>query len=155
MASIARAPTSGRYPHNLAHTAPSRRAHNAGRSCPPPLSPDLILATVATAWGITAAELVGPSRSPRLVQARQVVVHLARVLLGASWSEAAAAVGRADHTTAMNADARLRSALDHDEALTARLAWVTAALSPASAATERHSGAPTAPASPMARQGLS
>ncbi len=112
------------------------------------------MATVAAAWGITPTELVGPSRSPRLVQARAVVVHLARTLLGCSWSEAAAAVGRADHPTAMHADRRLRATLATDEALAGRITWVTAALSPASAVTERHSGAPTAPASPLARRGL-
>lgn len=110
---------------------------------------------MATAWGITPTELVGPSRSPRLVQARAVVIHLARALLDLSWAEAADAVGRADHTTAMHAQARLRAALEADEALAARIAWVSAALSASPAPTESPSDALSAPAAPPLRRGLS
>lgn len=105
---------------------------------------------MAVAWGITPAELVSPSRRPHLVQARAVVIHLVRDCLGASWSEAAGAVGRTDHTTAMHAHARFGTALATDVALTARLAWVTAALGTAALAPERPLGAPRPTTAPLA-----
>lgn len=71
----------------------------------------LIVATLAAGWGICPAELVSPSRSPRLVLGRQVVVQLSRELLGLSWAEATAVKSRADHTIAMHAEARLRARL--------------------------------------------
>lgn len=103
-------------------------SHPGARHCPPPLTTSRIVATVAAAWGVAPADLVGPSRSRGLVQARQVVVHLTRTLLGVSWAEAAAAVGRADHTTAMHAARRLSAALPTDDRLLQRIDWVTTAL---------------------------
>lgn len=99
-----------------------------GHSCPSPLTPSWVLAAVATTWDVTPAEVCGPSRQRRLVDARHVVVYLARNLLGVSWSEAAELVGRGDHTTAISAYRRIARSLGTDPALVARIAWVLEAL---------------------------
>jgi len=83
---------------------------------------------VAAAWGLSPAQLCGPSRQRQLVTARQVVIYLARNMLALSWAEAAQLVGRSDHTTAISGYRRVVSVLATDSELASRVAWITASL---------------------------
>jgi chromosomal replication initiator protein len=89
------------------------------------------VAVVAAAWGVSSAELCGPSRRPSLVAGRQVVIYLARRRLGLSWSEAADLVGRSDHTTAISGYRRIAAVIEVDALVAERLAWITEALASA------------------------
>ncbi len=66
---------------------------------------------------VTPAAILGPSRATHIVQAR----HLCAYLLAADYhltnSATAHALGRADHTTALNSRARISAALPHDPRL--------------------------------------
>ena len=63
-----------------------------------------IVWAVGVVLGVTRAQLLGPARGKRSVQAaRMLAMYLCRQLLGASYPAAARAVHRDDHTTAMHA----------------------------------------------------
>ncbi len=95
-----------------------------------------LIAAVARAYNdvyyletdVTPAAILGPSRATHVVQAR----HLCAYLLAADYhltnSAAAHALGRADHTTALNSRARIAAALPHDTRLARVLDRVRAAL---------------------------
>ncbi len=84
-----------------------------------------LIAAVARAYNdvyyladdVTPAAILGPGRASHVVQAR----HLCAYLLAADYhltnSAAAHALGRADHTTALNSRARIAAALPHDTRL--------------------------------------
>ncbi len=69
----------------------------------PGLDPELILSAVAAVTGVPRPCILGPSRSPGPVLARQVAMYLHRHLLSLSLSTIAANFGREDHTTVMHA----------------------------------------------------
>ena len=75
-----------------------------------------ILAVTARYFGLTQAALVGHSRRTNLVQARNIVVHLARQLTDLSYADIGRALGGRDHTTIMHADRRLADRLATDPA---------------------------------------
>ncbi len=75
-----------------------------------------ILAVTARYFSLTQAALTGHSRRTNLVQARNVVVHLARQLTDLSYAEIGRALGGRDHTTIMHADRRLADRLATDPA---------------------------------------
>ncbi|MCC6492003.1 MAG: hypothetical protein IT424_03170, partial [Pirellulales bacterium] len=81
-----------------------------------PLSPTLkqIIALTARYFGVTQAALAGPSRRSSLVQARNIVVHLARRLTDLSYADIGRGLGGRDHTTVMHADRRVADLLDRD-----------------------------------------
>ncbi len=74
-------------------------------------------ATYHLADDVTSAAILGPSRATHVTQAR----HLCAYVLAADYhltnSAAAHALGRADHTTALNSRARIAAALPHDTRL--------------------------------------
>jgi chromosomal replication initiator protein len=76
-----------------------------------------ILAVTARYFSVTQAALTGPSRRKSLVQARNIVVHLARRLTDLSYADIGRALGNRDHTTIMHADRRLAEALATDSAV--------------------------------------
>jgi chromosomal replication initiator protein len=73
-----------------------------------------ILAVTARYFGLTQAAITSKSRRTSLVQARNVVVHLARRLTDLSYTEIGRALGGRDHTTIMHADQRLAERLATD-----------------------------------------
>jgi chromosomal replication initiator protein len=75
-----------------------------------------ILALAARYFGLTQAALTGPSRRTSLVEARNVIVHLARRHTTASYAEIGRTLGNRDHTTIMHADRRLAERLPTDPA---------------------------------------
>jgi len=104
-----------------------------------------LIAAVARAYNdiycleidVTPAAILGPSRATHVVQAR----HLCAYLLAADYhltnSAAAHALGRADHTTALNSRARIAAALPHDTRLARVLDRVRADLAGNRRATTR------------------
>jgi chromosomal replication initiator protein len=76
-----------------------------------------ILAVTARYFSVTQAALTGPSRRKSLVQARNIVVYLARRLTDLSYADIGRALGNRDHTTIMHADRRLAEALATDSAV--------------------------------------
>jgi chromosomal replication initiator protein len=76
-----------------------------------------ILAVTARYFGVTQAALTGPSRRKSLVQARNIIVYLARRLTDLSYADIGRALGNRDHTTIMHADRRLAESLATDSAV--------------------------------------
>jgi chromosomal replication initiator protein len=66
-----------------------------------------IIAVTARYLGVTQAALTGPSRRSALVEARNIVVHLARRLTDLSYAEIGRQLGGRDHTTIMHAERRV------------------------------------------------
>jgi chromosomal replication initiator protein len=75
-----------------------------------------ILAVTARYFGLTQAAISSKSRRTSLVQARNVVVHLARRMTDLSYTEIGRALGGRDHTTIMHADQHLAERLATDPA---------------------------------------
>ena len=76
-----------------------------------------IIAVTARYFTVTQAALTGPSRRTSLVQARNIIVHLARQLTDLSYADIGRALGGRDHTTIMHADRRLAEQREHDPAI--------------------------------------
>lgn len=76
-----------------------------------------ILAVAARYFGVTQAAITSKSRRTSLVEARNVVVHLARKLTDLSYADIGRALGNRDHTTIMHADRRLAERLTTDHAI--------------------------------------
>ncbi|MBA3480754.1 MAG: hypothetical protein H0T51_02970 [Pirellulales bacterium] len=76
-----------------------------------------IIAVTARYFTVTQAALTGPSRRTSLVQARNIIVHLARQLTDLSYAEIGRSLGGRDHTTIMHADRRLAEQREHDPAI--------------------------------------
>ena len=70
-----------------------------------------IVATAAEAFGYSTNELTGRSRRQALVEARNIVVFVARRLTGASYLRIGAALGGRDHTTTMHGMKRIQEEL--------------------------------------------
>jgi chromosomal replication initiator protein len=75
-----------------------------------------ILGVTARFFGLTQAAITSKSRRTSLVQARNIVVHLARRMTDLSYTEIGRALGGRDHTTIMHADRRLAECLATDPA---------------------------------------
>jgi chromosomal replication initiator protein len=76
-----------------------------------------ILAVAARYFGVTQAAVTSKSRRTSLVEARNVIVHLARRMTDLSYADIGRALGGRDHTTIMHADRRLAERLAADSAL--------------------------------------
>jgi chromosomal replication initiator protein len=76
-----------------------------------------IIAITARFYGITQAALTGPVRRTSLVEARNVVVYLARRLTTLSYADIGRGLGGRDHTTIMHAERRLAERLAHDSVI--------------------------------------
>jgi chromosomal replication initiator protein len=113
---------------NLAHAAPSypgpldRIAVEeilAGTGQPTSSGRDVagIVKRVAAAFGVTAKELLGPSRLRRVMVPRQVAMYLARGLCGLSLPRLGAAFGGRDHTTVLHACRKVEADMAGDDML--------------------------------------
>ncbi|MGH9059890.1 MAG: helix-turn-helix domain-containing protein [Acidimicrobiales bacterium] len=87
-----------------------------------------MLAVTAGTWGLSVHEVTSASRRAQLVAARHAAVYLARELLGLSWAELAALVGRWDHSTAVSSHARALVLLEADPGFAERVSWARAML---------------------------
>jgi chromosomal replication initiator protein len=83
---------------------------------------------VAGAFGISRAELVGSTRAATPVRARQVAIFLTRELTDLSLPQIGRLYGGRDHSTVLNSIRRVKTGLDQDEALSARVSQLRAAI---------------------------
>jgi len=84
-----------------------------------------LIAAVARAYNdihlgadVTPGAILGPSRATHVAQARHLCAYLLAEDYHLTNSATAQALGRADHTTALNSRARIAVALPHDTILT-------------------------------------
>ncbi len=84
-----------------------------------------LIAAVARAYNdvyyletdVTPAAILGPGRTPAVAQARHLCAYLLAEDYHLTNMATAHALGRADHTTALNSRARIAAALPHDTRL--------------------------------------
>ncbi|MDO5017620.1 MAG: chromosomal replication initiator protein DnaA [Porphyromonas sp.] len=74
-----------------------------------------ILDTVCKYYNIDAADVIGRKRKRDIVQARQVVMYLAKELTDVSLAAIGADLGGRDHSTVIYADKTIRNLLDTDQ----------------------------------------
>jgi chromosomal replication initiator protein len=91
-----------------------------GRSARP-TTVEQIQERVATAFGISRAELVGSSRAATPLRARQVAILLTRELTDLSLPQIGRLYGNRDHSTIHNSIRRAEDSLSADEELAARV----------------------------------
>jgi chromosomal replication initiator protein len=88
---------------------------------------------VADHFGITRAELVSPSRAARVSWPRQLAIHLARELTGASLHDIGDAFGGRNHATVLHACKRVEERVGNDQQAVDDLADLTALVARSSA----------------------
>lgn len=76
---------------------------------PRPLTPQMIIETTASHYGLTVEALCGPSRTRPLVTARQVAMYLIRNLTDYSYPAIAHVFGGRNHTTVIHAVEKITS----------------------------------------------
>ena len=100
---------------------------------PQPTTVEEIQRRVATAFGISRAELVGSTRAATPVRARQVAIFLTRELTDLSLPQIGRLYGGRDHSTVLNSVRRVEAGLAEDSQLSERIAELRSAIhSPAS-----------------------
>lgn len=77
-------------------------------------------------FNLTDKEIVSAARYPRIVRPRQVGMHLARQMTWQGLPQIARHFGRADHTTALHADRRIKQLRAADPAFNAKVRAVVA-----------------------------
>jgi chromosomal replication initiator protein len=87
-----------------------------------------IQARVAESFGISPAELVGPSRAATPVRARQVAIYLTREMTELSLPQIGRLYGGRDHSTVLNSIRRMEAGRAEDQALAARIDALRAAI---------------------------
>jgi chromosomal replication initiator protein len=90
------------------------------------IRPDLIIAECLEYFGLKRDELVGPSRSRPLVQARQVAMYLCRELTPLSLPRIGEVFGGRDHTTVLHADSKIRGLMGERRQVYAQVQELTA-----------------------------
>ena len=93
---------------------------------PAPASAAGIQASVAAYYDLSVAELISPSRAARISWPRQVAIHLARELTGASLTEIGEAFGGRNHATVVHACKRVSEQLASDPDVTTQLLELSA-----------------------------
>jgi chromosomal replication initiator protein len=89
---------------------------------PPPTTPvEEIQEQVASSFGISRAELVGPTRAATPLRARQVAIFLTRELTDLSLPQIGRLFGGRDHSTVLNALRRIEAGLANDLSLVERI----------------------------------
>jgi len=83
---------------------------------------------VATAFGISRAELVGSTRAATPVRARQVAIFLTRELTDLSLPQIGRLYGGRDHSTVLNSVRRVEAGLAEDSKLSERVAELRSAI---------------------------
>lgn len=76
-----------------------------------------ILARVATYYGVSMEELLGPRRNRAVAMARQVAMYLVRDLTSLSLPQIGRALGDRDHTTVMYGVEKIAALFEKDDAL--------------------------------------
>lgn len=76
-----------------------------------------ILRTVSEHYGISQADLTGPSRQKEYVVPRQMVMYLAREEINASLPAIGQLLGGRDHTTILHGTQKMAADIERDEAL--------------------------------------
>jgi len=87
------------------------------------LSPEQIVAAVASHYGLSEKELVGRSRRRTISRPRQLAMFLIREELGTSLPQIGELLGGRDHTTIMHGCEKIGTEIETDEAL--RRDWLT------------------------------
>jgi chromosomal replication initiator protein len=90
-----------------------------------PVARETILERVADRFAVTVRDLKGRSRSPNLVNARRVAMHLLKRLGGCSYSEIGNLLGNRSHSTLVHGHQTLLAALRADERLTRAVLQMT------------------------------
>ena len=80
-----------------------------------PVTPDEIIAATSESFGVSIADLVGPSRTQPLARARQVAMYLCRELTDLSLPKIGRVFGGRDHTTVLYAIDRVKSLMQSDQ----------------------------------------
>ena len=92
---------------SLADLLPQRRS----------VEPTAVMAAVATAFGISAEQLVGRDRTREIVLPRQIAMYLMREAANVSLPQIGEAVGGRDHTTVMYACEKVADLIERDDRL--------------------------------------
>jgi chromosomal replication initiator protein len=87
-----------------------------------------IVGVVAAAFGVSEADLLGPSRLRTVLRPRQVAMYLSRELTGLSLPRLGAAFGGRDHTTVLHACRKVAEEMRGDAALANRVGELRAGL---------------------------
>ncbi|OWK45395.1 helix-turn-helix domain-containing protein [Fimbriiglobus ruber] len=78
---------------------------------------DVVVAKVATAFGVSVKDVRGTARQRTIMLARQVAMYLTRHVTSLSFPQIAAAFGGRDHTTVLHACTKITAALKDDAKL--------------------------------------
>ncbi len=92
---------------------------------PAPPTPGQILRATAQYFRLPVAELKGPSRSRRTVQARETAIYLLAVLSNKSLRQIGKILGNRDHTTISYALRKAETALENDPSLRLAVGEIT------------------------------
>jgi chromosomal replication initiator protein len=102
-------------------------SHPRARSARAP-SIESIQQVVAEHFGLTIAELASSTRAARVSWPRQLAIHLARHLTGASLHEIGAAFGGRNHATVLHACKRVEERVGNDQQTVDELEELTASI---------------------------
>jgi chromosomal replication initiator protein len=105
----------------------------ASKQASRPTTVEEIQERVATAFGISRAELVGPTRAATPLRARQVAILLTREATDLSLPQIGQLYGGRDHSTVLNALRRAEAGLADDPDLATRVAALRSAIHSSSA----------------------
>jgi chromosomal replication initiator protein len=100
----------------------------SGQKRPRPTDIEAIQERVASAFGISRAELVGSSRAATPLRARQVAILLTRESTDLSLPQIGRLYGGRDHSTVLNSLKRAEATISTDPELAARVAALRAAI---------------------------
>ena len=78
------------------------------------IHPKQLIETVANFYGLDVAEMISSSRKKEFVGPRQIAMYLMREEINASFPLIGKELGKRDHTTAMHAYDKIKSAVDKD-----------------------------------------
>jgi chromosomal replication initiator protein len=114
-------------PGPLDRTTAEEVLAGSGQPTSRPAGLEAIMKRVATAFGVSEKELLGPSRLRTVLVPRQVAMYLARELTGLSLPRIAAAFGR-DHTTVLHSCRKVEEATGTDARLAGLVRQIRAGL---------------------------
>ncbi len=79
-----------------------------------PITPELVIATVAASFQLTPADLKGRKRDRLTAQARQVAMYLLKEATNCSLAQIGLELGHRDHSTVVHASRKITVDLDND-----------------------------------------